>query len=152
MCSMKRASSLSVLSGHNTEQEVALRVSHSSLMSSDRMKPGSGDWAHTRSNVASLRGRTASTEQLLLQNATAVGFTHITSKSYLSSSVGERPRAFRTLFQGNFSCCSFYALTLAFSSPLRRAPEEDSLDDLVDPLDKPRDPHFENLCLRPFGH
>nr|CAD7394647.1 unnamed protein product [Timema cristinae] len=43
--SMKRASSLSVLSGHNTEQ-------------------------HARSNVASLRGRTASTEQLLLQNAT----------------------------------------------------------------------------------
>nr|CAD7578545.1 unnamed protein product [Timema californicum] len=27
--------------------EVALRVSHSSLMSSDRMKPGSGDWAVT---------------------------------------------------------------------------------------------------------
>nr|CAD7417287.1 unnamed protein product [Timema poppensis] len=26
-------------------EEVALRVSHSSLMSSDRMKPGSGDWA-----------------------------------------------------------------------------------------------------------
>nr|CAD7571861.1 unnamed protein product [Timema californicum] len=110
--SMKRASSLSVLSGHNTEQ-------------------------HTRSNVASLRGRTASTEQLLLQNATAVGFTHITSKSYLSSSVGERPRAFRTLFQGNFSCCSFYALTLAFSSPLRRAPEEGIGDHMVLGLVKP---------------
>nr|CAD7265309.1 unnamed protein product [Timema shepardi] len=27
------------------KEEVALRVSHSSLMSSDRMKPGSGDWA-----------------------------------------------------------------------------------------------------------
>nr|CAD7409441.1 unnamed protein product [Timema poppensis] len=31
------------------EKEVALRVTHSSLMSSDRMKPGSGDWAQTRS-------------------------------------------------------------------------------------------------------
>nr|CAD7597233.1 unnamed protein product [Timema genevievae] len=29
----------------NSFNEVALRVSHSSLMSSDRMKPGSGDWA-----------------------------------------------------------------------------------------------------------
>nr|CAD7598293.1 unnamed protein product [Timema genevievae] len=52
---MKRASSLSVLSGHNTEQ-------------------GFMDYVlclqHVRSNVASLRGRTASTEQLLLQNAT----------------------------------------------------------------------------------
>nr|CAD7577079.1 unnamed protein product [Timema californicum] len=27
------------------DSEVALRVSHSSLMSSNRMKPGSGDWA-----------------------------------------------------------------------------------------------------------
>nr|CAD7402682.1 unnamed protein product [Timema poppensis] len=29
-----------------TIREVALRVSHSSLMSSNRMKPGSGDWAY----------------------------------------------------------------------------------------------------------
>nr|CAD7443300.1 unnamed protein product [Timema bartmani] len=57
MCSMKRASSLSVLSGHNTEQGFMSYV----------LCP-----QHVRSNVASLRGRTASTEQLLLQNATAV--------------------------------------------------------------------------------
>nr|CAD7193853.1 unnamed protein product [Timema douglasi] len=31
----------------NMNEEVALRVSHSSLMSSDRMKPRSGDWAVT---------------------------------------------------------------------------------------------------------
>nr|CAD7418452.1 unnamed protein product [Timema poppensis] len=31
--------------GYREIEEVALRVSHSSLMSSDRMKPGSGDWA-----------------------------------------------------------------------------------------------------------
>nr|CAD7575819.1 unnamed protein product [Timema californicum] len=31
--------------GTSVYHEVALRVSHSSLMSSDRMKPGSGDWA-----------------------------------------------------------------------------------------------------------
>nr|CAD7434770.1 unnamed protein product [Timema monikensis] len=30
-----------------SEEEVVLRVSYSSLMSSDRMKPGSGDWALT---------------------------------------------------------------------------------------------------------
>nr|CAD7458208.1 unnamed protein product [Timema tahoe] len=52
---MKRASSLSVLSGHNTEQGFMSYV----------LCP-----QHVRSNVASLRGRTASTEQLLLQNAT----------------------------------------------------------------------------------
>nr|CAD7576525.1 unnamed protein product [Timema californicum] len=31
----------------DVNSEVALRVSHSSLMSSDRMKPGWGDWAVT---------------------------------------------------------------------------------------------------------
>nr|CAD7567420.1 unnamed protein product [Timema californicum] len=35
----------SIGSKSSKKQEVALRVSHSSLMSCDRMKPGSGDWA-----------------------------------------------------------------------------------------------------------
>nr|CAD7577849.1 unnamed protein product [Timema californicum] len=36
-----------ILSKNFDKSEVALRVSHSSLMSSDKMKPGSGDWAVT---------------------------------------------------------------------------------------------------------
>nr|CAD7262673.1 unnamed protein product [Timema shepardi] len=37
--------SVNISCGDVRDQEVALRVLHSSLMSSDRMKPSSGDWA-----------------------------------------------------------------------------------------------------------
>nr|CAD7455127.1 unnamed protein product [Timema tahoe] len=74
-------------------KEVALRVSHSSLMSSDRMKPGSGDWAYQNAGIIETEASFKAARVAVEQNWTLQAASFLQNVVFINLTLNEIEKA-----------------------------------------------------------